>query len=189
MLPQQLQEKMFWLEHSQMQFHAPRASPAEGRWKAALEQAPNCPRCDSPNTKFCYYNNYSLAQPRYLCKGCRRYWTKGGSLRNVPIGGGCRKNRRGKSLHPRQQTSGGLRRAGRGQEDILGDQQRSDELHAVELERGLGKSDTTMEGTGLPAAGGGVEADDDWDVLSMNWEAEFGSMSSYVMDQYLFETF
>ncbi|OVA09921.1 zinc finger protein [Macleaya cordata] len=56
------------------------------------EQALKCPRCDSSNTKFCYYNNYSLTQPRYFCKACRRYWTKGGSLRNVPVGGGCRKN-------------------------------------------------------------------------------------------------
>ncbi|KAK8935136.1 Dof zinc finger protein PBF [Platanthera zijinensis] len=56
--------------------------------------APNsCPRCDSTNTKFCYYNNYSLSQPRYFCKACRRYWTKGGILRNVPVGGGCRKNK------------------------------------------------------------------------------------------------
>ncbi|KAI3947879.1 hypothetical protein MKX01_034544 [Papaver californicum] len=53
-----------------------------------VEIAPNCPRCASSNTKFCYYNNYSLSQPRYFCKGCKRYWTKGGSLRNVPIGGG-----------------------------------------------------------------------------------------------------
>ncbi|KAL4577389.1 hypothetical protein LXL04_013498 [Taraxacum kok-saghyz] len=52
-----------------------------------------CPRCDSSNTKFCYYNNYNLTQPRYFCKTCRRYWTKGGALRNVPIGGGCRKNK------------------------------------------------------------------------------------------------
>ncbi|KAM2554468.1 hypothetical protein TB2_018587 [Malus domestica] len=58
------------------------------------EQALNCPRCDSPNTKFCYYNNYSLTQPRHFCKTCRRYWTKGGALRNVPIGGGCRKNKK-----------------------------------------------------------------------------------------------
>ncbi|GMI68722.1 STOMATAL CARPENTER 1 [Hibiscus trionum] len=57
----------------------------------------NCPRCDSPNTKFCYYNNYSLSQPRHFCKTCRRYWTKGGALRNVPIGGGCRKNKKLKS--------------------------------------------------------------------------------------------
>ncbi|KAF8411338.1 hypothetical protein HHK36_003885 [Tetracentron sinense] len=61
------------------------------------EQAMKCPRCDSPNTKFCYYNNYSLTQPRYFCKACRRYWTKGGALRNVPIGGGCRRNKKIKS--------------------------------------------------------------------------------------------
>lgn len=53
-----------------------------------------CPRCDSNNTKFCYYNNYSLTQPRYFCKTCRRYWTQGGTLRNVPVGGGCRKGKR-----------------------------------------------------------------------------------------------
>jgi len=55
-----------------------------------------CPRCQSGNTKFCYYNNYSRAQPRYLCKACRRHWTEGGTLRDVPVGGG-RKNRRGGS--------------------------------------------------------------------------------------------
>ncbi|KAL3512842.1 hypothetical protein ACH5RR_025559 [Cinchona calisaya] len=53
-----------------------------------------CPRCDSTHTKFCYYNNYSLSQPRYFCKTCRRYWTKGGTLRNIPVGGGCRKNKK-----------------------------------------------------------------------------------------------
>ncbi|KAK6935988.1 Zinc finger, Dof-type [Dillenia turbinata] len=61
------------------------------------EQVLKCPRCDSINTKFCYYNNYSLSQPRYFCKACRRYWTKGGTLRNVPVGGGCRKNKRSSS--------------------------------------------------------------------------------------------
>ncbi|XP_020592702.1 dof zinc finger protein DOF5.7-like [Phalaenopsis equestris] len=55
------------------------------------QQKLRCPRCDSSNTKFCYYNNYNLTQPRHFCKTCRRYWTKGGALRNVPIGGGCRK--------------------------------------------------------------------------------------------------
>ncbi|KAI7736161.1 hypothetical protein M8C21_011125 [Ambrosia artemisiifolia] len=54
----------------------------------------NCPRCDSTNTKFCYFNNYSLAQPRHFCKSCRRYWTQGGALRSVPVGGGSRKNKR-----------------------------------------------------------------------------------------------
>ncbi|URE38746.1 Zinc finger protein [Musa troglodytarum] len=56
-----------------------------------------CPRCDSTDTKFCYFNNYSLSQPRHFCKACRRYWTRGGALRNVPVGGSCRRNRRTKS--------------------------------------------------------------------------------------------
>ncbi|KAI5070763.1 hypothetical protein GOP47_0015106 [Adiantum capillus-veneris] len=65
-----------------------------------------CPRCDSSNTKFCYYNNYSQTQPRHFCKSCRRYWTQGGTLRNVPVGGGCRKNKR---VRPRSLISlGGL---------------------------------------------------------------------------------
>ncbi|XP_039000915.1 dof zinc finger protein DOF3.4-like [Hibiscus syriacus] len=61
--------------------------------KSDQSQNLRCPRCDSSNTKFCYYNNYNLTQPRHFCKTCRRYWTKGGALRNVPIGGGCRKNK------------------------------------------------------------------------------------------------
>ncbi|OWM85421.1 dof zinc finger protein DOF5.7 [Punica granatum] len=69
------------------------APPPPDQQAAALR----CPRCDSTNTKFCYYNNYSLSQPRHFCKTCRRYWTKGGALRNVPIGGGCRKNKKLKS--------------------------------------------------------------------------------------------
>ncbi|XP_022747065.1 dof zinc finger protein DOF3.6-like isoform X2 [Durio zibethinus] len=60
------------------------------------ESALKCPRCESTNTKFCYYNNYSLSQPRHFCKTCRRYWTIGGALRNVPVGGGCRRNKRSK---------------------------------------------------------------------------------------------
>ncbi|KAL5064915.1 hypothetical protein RYX36_026652 [Vicia faba] len=66
-------------------------------------QALNCPRCDSVNTKFCYYNNYNLSQPRHFCKNCRRYWTKGGVLRNVPVGGGCRKSKR--SNKPKNSSS------------------------------------------------------------------------------------
>ncbi|KAF2533474.1 hypothetical protein F2Q70_00032545 [Brassica cretica] len=54
------------------------------------EQLP-CPRCDSANTKFCYYNNYNFSQPRHFCKSCRRYWTHGGTLRDIPVGGGTRK--------------------------------------------------------------------------------------------------
>jgi hypothetical protein len=69
----------------------------ERRVRPQKEKVLNCPRCNSTNTKFCYYNNYSLQQPRYFCKTCRRYWTEGGSLRNVPVGGGSRKNKRSSS--------------------------------------------------------------------------------------------
>ncbi|ESQ30835.1 hypothetical protein EUTSA_v10011762mg [Eutrema salsugineum] len=57
-----------------------------------LAEPLSCPRCNSINTKFCYYNNYNLLQPRYFCKSCRRYWTQGGTLRDVPIGGGTRRS-------------------------------------------------------------------------------------------------
>ncbi|KAI3669866.1 hypothetical protein L6452_41323 [Arctium lappa] len=74
---------------------APNAPAVGGNAPTTSEnnQKLRCPRCDSSNTKFCYYNNYNLTQPRHFCKTCRRYWTKGGALRNVPIGGGCRKNK------------------------------------------------------------------------------------------------
>ncbi|GFY90766.1 Dof-type zinc finger DNA-binding family protein [Actinidia rufa] len=77
-----------------------------GGRKRPPEQALKCPRCDSPNTKFCYYNNYSLTQPRHFCKTCRRYWTKGGAIRNVPIGGGCRKHKKGSKSSSSSSFSG-----------------------------------------------------------------------------------
>ncbi|XP_050367843.1 cyclic dof factor 4 [Argentina anserina] len=52
-----------------------------------------CPRCKSMETKFCYFNNYNVNQPRHFCKGCQRYWTAGGALRNVPVGSGRRKTK------------------------------------------------------------------------------------------------
>ncbi|CAD6259063.1 unnamed protein product [Miscanthus lutarioriparius] len=55
------------------------------------QQQLECPRCRSTNTKFCYYNNYSTAQPRHFCRACRRYWTHGGTLRDVPVGGASRR--------------------------------------------------------------------------------------------------
>ncbi|KAJ8563540.1 hypothetical protein K7X08_031992 [Anisodus acutangulus] len=79
--------------------------PQQDKKPKPPEQAIKCPRCDSSNTKFCYYNNYSLSQPRYFCKSCRRYWTKGGTLRNVPVGGGCRKNKRSSSRSSSQDHS------------------------------------------------------------------------------------
>lgn len=52
-----------------------------------------CPRCNSSDTKFCYFNNYNVNQPRYFCKSCQRYWTAGGTVRNVPVGAGRRRNK------------------------------------------------------------------------------------------------
>ncbi|XVE76354.1 hypothetical protein DITRI_Ditri12bG0165400 [Diplodiscus trichospermus] len=69
------------------------------------ETALKCPRCESSNTKFCYFNNYSLTQPRHFCKTCRRYWTRGGALRNVPVGGGCRRNKRSKGSSSKSPVS------------------------------------------------------------------------------------
>lgn len=66
-----------------------------------------CPRCDSTSTKFCYFNNYNLSQPRHFCKTCRRYWTRGGALRSVPVGGGCRRNKRSKSSNNNSSKTGG----------------------------------------------------------------------------------
>jgi hypothetical protein len=52
-----------------------------------------CPRCNSMDTKFCYYNNYNIKQPRHFCKSCQRYWTAGGNMRNIPVGAGRRKSK------------------------------------------------------------------------------------------------
>lgn len=60
-----------------------------------------CPRCNSMDTKFCYYNNYNVNQPRHFCKNCQRYWTAGGTMRNVPVGAGRRKNKSSSASHYR----------------------------------------------------------------------------------------
>eukprot|EP01018_Ginkgo_biloba_P024075 Gb_09675 [translate_table: standard] len=60
-----------------------------------------CPRCESMDTKFCYFNNYNVNQPRHYCRNCQRYWTAGGSLRNVPVGAGRRKNKPCLGIHQR----------------------------------------------------------------------------------------
>ncbi|KAJ0790021.1 putative transcription factor C2C2-Dof family [Helianthus annuus] len=52
-----------------------------------------CPRCTSMDTKFCYYNNYNVNQPRHFCKSCQRYWTAGGAMRTMAVGAGRRKNK------------------------------------------------------------------------------------------------
>ena len=70
--------------------------------KGKREQPPKpdyhvaCPRCKSNETKFCYYNNYNIKQPRFYCRDCCRYWTEGGMLRNVRVGSGRRKTKKTK---------------------------------------------------------------------------------------------
>lgn len=64
-----------------------------------------CPRCNSMDTKFCYFNNYNANQPRHFCKSCHRFWTAGGSMRNIPVGAGKRRNRHSSSSYQRHNTS------------------------------------------------------------------------------------
>ncbi|GER46954.1 Dof zinc finger protein [Striga asiatica] len=66
-----------------------------------------CPRCESTDTKFCYFNNYHYTQPRHFCKTCKRYWTRGGNLRNIPVGGTPKKA----SKRPAAAASSGKRQA------------------------------------------------------------------------------
>ncbi|KAH6781606.1 hypothetical protein C2S52_001638 [Perilla frutescens var. hirtella] len=72
------------------------ADARNGQQKTTLKKPDKilpCPRCKSMDTKFCYYNNYNVNQPRHFCKSCQRYWTAGGTMRNVPVGAGRRKNK------------------------------------------------------------------------------------------------
>jgi hypothetical protein len=82
-----------------------KTSNEESGQDRALNKKPDkilpCPRCNSMDTKFCYYNNYNVNQPRHFCKNCQRYWTAGGTMRNVPVGAGRRKSKNA-SLHYRQ---------------------------------------------------------------------------------------
>ncbi|CAN4121020.1 unnamed protein product [Withania somnifera] len=120
--PDHHQQRNAGLDNSQLQSLPPPAQVGDGLGsirpglmvdRARIAKLPlpeaglKCPRCDSSNTKFCYFNNYSLTQPRHFCKNCRRYWTKGGALRNVPIGGGCRRNKRSNNSNNNSSKSGG----------------------------------------------------------------------------------
>ncbi|CAI7745327.1 unnamed protein product [Closterium sp. NIES-54] len=69
----------------------PAMSPPQA--PAPVPAALACPRCSSRATKFCYYNNYNVNQPRHFCRACHRYWTAGGCLRNVRVGSGRRKGK------------------------------------------------------------------------------------------------
>lgn len=74
----------------------------ERKFKAADYHGPpppprECPRCQSNDTKFCYFNNYSVDQPRYYCRTCKCHWTHGGIQRDIPIGGKSHKGKQSTS--------------------------------------------------------------------------------------------
>ncbi|XP_068662650.1 cyclic dof factor 1-like [Aristolochia californica] len=99
-----------------------------------------CPRCNSLDTKFCYYNNYNVNQPRHFCKNCQRYWTAGGTMRNVPVGAGRRKNKHAAS-HYRHivMSSDGI---SNGRVDAL------DPSHQKMLPCGISASSRPLKGNG-----------------------------------------
>ena len=74
-----------------------RAKPEVGGDEKKREPLPKpdyavaCPRCKSDDTKFCYYNNYNVKQPRFYCKKCCRYWTEGGIVAQRARGRGTEK--------------------------------------------------------------------------------------------------
>lgn len=70
-----------------------------------------CARCESLDTKFCYYNNYNIKQPRYFCKARRR--AKRASLFQAARRGA---PRRAAARHLRRTPAGGavVRRVGTG---------------------------------------------------------------------------
>ncbi|KAL6551613.1 hypothetical protein OROGR_007767 [Orobanche gracilis] len=71
----------------------PRGEPQEEEQPPTLSR---CPRCNSLDTKFRYFNNHSFTQPRYYCKTCKRQWTVGGNLRYIPVGGKTRSSKQTK---------------------------------------------------------------------------------------------
>ncbi|GMI98213.1 cycling DOF factor 2 [Hibiscus trionum] len=86
------------------------SNPQEKTLKKPTKILP-CPRCNSMDTKFCYYNNYNVNQPRHFCKNCQRYWTAGGTMRNVPVGAGRRKNKNSASHYRHITVSEALQNA------------------------------------------------------------------------------
>lgn len=83
--------------------------PLGSRLRAADYHGPplpprQCPRCQSNETKFCYFNNYNVSQPRYYCRACKRHWTHGGIQRDIPSGGKSHKGKRTTNRRPRREN-------------------------------------------------------------------------------------
>ncbi|KAI4335868.1 hypothetical protein L6164_014471 [Bauhinia variegata] len=133
-------------------------------------QALKCPRCDSLNTKFCYYNNYNLSQPRHFCKSCRRYWTKGGVLRNVPIGGGCRKSKRSKPKNSPTSETSAARTPPASQPP---EQERNSNSHSSSESSSLTAANTTAAATEALSAPSSNSASNDNNLLENIHESKF----------------
>nr|GMC48935.1 dof zinc finger protein DOF1.2-like [Ipomoea batatas] len=61
-----------------------------------------CCKKESYDTKFRYFNNYNVNQPRYYCRTCRRHWTHGGAQHDIPRGGRSHKGKRSTRRHENQ---------------------------------------------------------------------------------------
>ncbi|KAJ7947664.1 Dof zinc finger protein [Quillaja saponaria] len=151
------------------------------------ESALKCPRCESTNTKFCYFNNYSLSQPRHFCKTCRRYWTRGGALRNVPVGGGCRRNKKNKSSRsksPAAATDGSAQIVSKIPSEMFGQmpQPSSDQLQ-LPFMASLHQNLTRYGTLGLNLGTDQIQADHDHDRNNnhMGFQIGLGSNSSGVI--------
>ncbi|EAZ26442.1 hypothetical protein OsJ_10328 [Oryza sativa Japonica Group] len=83
---------------------AQQARPNSMADRARLARAPHpkpalkCPRCDSTNTKFCYYNNTPSPSPATSARPAAATGRAAARSGKVPVCGGCRRNKRsGKS--------------------------------------------------------------------------------------------
>ncbi|CAM0901737.1 unnamed protein product [Alopecurus aequalis] len=183
-------------EHPQAQDDA-----AGNNQSGQTQQQLECPRCKSGNTKFCYYNNYSTTQPRHFCRACRRYWTHGGTLRNVPVGGACRRSGAGGSKR-RRSAEPSLSSAAPAQDAYRPDIRAtplfpflSDGVFLPQLDLGLSGGASTFagfpwtpvpaapdlhDGVGAPLGGGdGTLAGSAWDEfttgIEFNWPLPAGN--------------
>nr|XP_009384807.1 PREDICTED: dof zinc finger protein DOF5.3-like isoform X3 [Musa acuminata subsp. malaccensis] len=59
-----------------------------------LEEVVACPKTQQQQQQ---QDRKARPHPEHALQCPRRYWTQGGSLRNVPVGGGCRKTKRSSS--------------------------------------------------------------------------------------------
>ncbi|KAI4319145.1 hypothetical protein MLD38_032780 [Melastoma candidum] len=107
-VPSVIEEGMEKSETSKPVKEPSETSDPHGKTMKKPDKILSCPRCNSMDTKFCYYNNYNVNQPRHFCRACQRYWTAGGSMRSMPVGAGRRKTKSAQCRRRRIMISGTL---------------------------------------------------------------------------------